>query len=345
MAKSINYDVPFFSQRLDILDESWRYRSCGIIATKMAMDYWHGQSVNNSSPTLEVIIGTGLTIGAYSAGIGWSHAGLANIGRQFGYDGYSQDLAGLDLELAWSYLLDDLKRFPVIASIYPRFDPSNKDGHIVVLTGFDGELVFYNDPDEHSEREGKKAIAIERFLRGWKKRYIVIHPLYIKKSMKTKPTDQVEFLMFDTYMAFIKNSAGSPIFRDVFVKINGKKTNATDHGKTACAVFVSNILLLFSEFGLIKKAHSMIAGTLTDMESCGWEKTSDPRVGCVILWEERERNGESNKHLGFYLGNNEAISNSPDLGVPEVHHWTFGMRDGQPVRKVEAMYWHKRLEE
>jgi len=343
MPKAILYPVPFLSQRLDVADESWHYRSCGVLGIKMLMDYWHNDSPANPSPNLEVIIGTGLTIGAYSAGIGWSHAGLVNIGRQFDYDGYNQDLAGLELELAWSYLLEDLQQTPLLASIYPRFKPDNKGGHIIVVTGFDGELVFYNDPEELNEREGSKAIAVEIFLRGWKKRYIVIHPLSKKTTMKTQPTDQVEFLLFDTYLAFIRNSAGSPIFRDVFVKINGKKTNATDHGRTACAVFVSNILALFSEFGLIKKGHSMITGTLLDMESCGWQKIAEPKVGCVILWEERERNGESNKHLGFYLGNSEAISNSPDLGVPEVHHWTFGMKDGQPVRKVEALYWHERL--
>ena len=175
MAKLINYDVPFFSQQSPGVSEEWRYRGCGISALKMVLDYWHAEKQGETTG-INQILETGLAIGAYLQNIGWIHSGLVNIGRQYGYTGYNQDLAGLETELAWQCLLEDLNKHPLLASIHKRFDVDYPGGHIIVVTGFDGELVFYNDPDEHNEREGKKMIAVERFLRGWKKRYIVVAP-------------------------------------------------------------------------------------------------------------------------------------------------------------------------
>ena len=47
---------------------------------------------------------------------------------------------------------------------------------------------------------------------------------------------------------------------------------------------------------------------------------------------------EEHKHIGFYDGNNEAISNDSKSGTPQKHHWTYGEKDGKPVRKIIAVY-------
>ena len=84
---------------------------------------------------------------------------------------------------------------------------------------------------------------------------------------------------------------------------------------------------------------------MKDIERSGWVKIDQPRVGCIIRWEAVFQGEDKSQHLGFYVGNDEAVSNNWVTRVPARHHWTFGEENGQPVRKVEALYWHKKLEE
>ena len=78
----------------------------------------------------------------------------------------------------------------------------------------------------------------------------------------------------------------------------------------------------------------------------GWEKIDDLREGAVLHWEEAKRGDDINEHVGFYIGNDEAISNSSDAKTPIRHHITYGTNpDGTPVRKVIGIYWNKKLEE
>jgi hypothetical protein len=48
----------------------------------------------------------------------------------------------------------------------------------------------------------------------------------------------------------------------------------------------------------------------------------------------------THKHIGFYIGNNRAISNnSVHDGGPAEHDWTF-----EGKRKVEAVLWSEKLQ-
>jgi hypothetical protein len=58
----------------------------------------------------------------------------------------------------------------------------------------------------------------------------------------------------------------------------------------------------------------------------------------VLHWEKKLTNGEENEHLGFYIGNNTAVSNSSTARTPVAHHWTYG---GE--RNIVAIYWNPRL--
>lgn len=146
----------------------------------------------------------------------------------------------------------------------------------------------------------------------------------------------VIFRLTDSYLAAIRNSIGSQIFRDVFADVNGKRTNVTRHGTLSCASFVSGILTMF---GCIQRMHTTVDGMVRDLEHSGWKRIRRPRAGCVLVWEERI----GHKHIGFSIGNNKAISNSTARSVPVAHHWTFGTREGKPVRRVTALYWLPRL--
>jgi uncharacterized protein YycO len=149
-------------------------------------------------------------------------------------------------------------------------------------------------------------------------------------------------ILFDTYIAIIKNSVGSKMFRNSYAKINGRKTDILQNGNLSCAFFASSILVLFK---LIKEIHGTVDGTVKDLEQSGWQKIAKPRIGSVIVWEKVDfGNKNFHKHIGFYIGNNKTISaNSIKKGQPRVHHWTYGTKNNKPVRKIEAIFWHKKL--
>jgi hypothetical protein len=144
-------------------------------------------------------------------------------------------------------------------------------------------------------------------------------------------------LFFDSYFSAIKNSVGTKMFRNLFLNVNGKKSDVLKNGDLSCAYFVSSILYLF---GLIKEKHATVDGTLMDMEKSGWREIKKPEIGSVILWETQKKH----EHLGFYLGEKSAISHRPEKRFPIKHHWTYGTdKNGNPKRKIIAFYWNKKL--
>jgi hypothetical protein len=147
-----------------------------------------------------------------------------------------------------------------------------------------------------------------------------------------------EFIIFDSYLSAIKNSVGTKIFRNLFVKINGKKNDVLKNGDLSCAYFVSSVLYLF---GLIKEKHATVDGALKDMEKSGWKEIKKPKIGCVILWDLKNEQ----RHIGFYMGEKSAISHRPEKRTPVKHHWTYGIdKNGNPKRKILAFYWSKKLD-
>ena len=148
-------------------------------------------------------------------------------------------------------------------------------------------------------------------------------------------------IIFDTYLAVIKNSFGSNIFRNFYAEVNGKKTDITENGNLSCAWFVSSILNLFK---LIEKIHVTVTGTIDDLKRSGWKKIKEPKVGSILVWEEMDYGKKDfHRHIGFYIGNQIAISNSSKLGYLVKHNWTFGIKKNKPVRKIESTFWNNKL--
>ncbi len=142
-------------------------------------------------------------------------------------------------------------------------------------------------------------------------------------------------LIKESVLAFVKNSVESNMFRNLYADINGEKKDILEDGRVSCAVFTSAILL---QFGLIKEGHATVNGTIKDMEMFGWYKIDEPKEECILVWEPIELGGSTNKHTGFYIGNDQAISNSYTKRTPQIHHWTY-----DDTRKIIAMYWHDKL--
>jgi hypothetical protein len=171
------YEVPFFSQYSDIGNHEWRARGCGVAAVKMVMDFY----THEGTPSLEELLRTGLEHGAYREGIGWTHRGLVELARHYGYAAHNVDVAPTSPtpatpHEAFTLLLAELANGPVLASVWRQIDPQPSGGHIVVVTGWDGELIAFNDPIELSRSEGHKLLAREAFMRYFKQRFIVIRP-------------------------------------------------------------------------------------------------------------------------------------------------------------------------
>lgn len=141
----------------------------------------------------------------------------------------------------------------------------------------------------------------------------------------------------ETYLAMIKNAVGTNMFRNFYLIKDGKKNDDTQDGRLSCAFFASNILHFFK---LIKAPHLTVSGLQKDMEKSGWQKISRPREGAVLFWEEKYGHGSRNRHVGFYVGGNHAISNMSKSKRPGQHHFTYGH-----TRKIEAIYWHEKLEQ
>lgn len=148
-------------------------------------------------------------------------------------------------------------------------------------------------------------------------------------------------LLSDTYLAVVENSVGSRLFRTFYAKVDGRRRDIMRGGELSCAFYLSSVLTML---GLLRRVHGTVDGALRDLAESGWRRISRPRAGSVLLWEAvRFPDGELHRHLGFSLGGRRAVSNNSRRGVPVLHHWTFGRRGGRPVRRVEAILWHKKL--
>lgn len=149
------------------------------------------------------------------------------------------------------------------------------------------------------------------------------------------------FQLFETYIASIKNAVGSRQYRNVFAKVDGKKNDITKNGRLSCAVFVSSVLV---HFRLLKAVHATVDGTVKELRASGWVKIHKPRIGCVLVWEPIAGTDGAHAHIGFYIGNLTAISNSTAARTPVRHHWTYGTQHQKPRRRIQLMLWHQALE-
>ncbi len=156
-----------------------------------------------------------------------------------------------------------------------------------------------------------------------------------------KPT----FELPASYIATIKNSVGSQLFRNLYYRVHNEVRDVLDDGDLACAIYVSSLLYLFD---LISERHTTVRSTVTDMLSAGWYEVPAPRVGAIIHWGfKKQDDGTQGKHhhLGFYINPETAVSNSSETRMIAAHHPTYGTLDtGEPRRDILTYYWHERLD-
>jgi len=167
------------------------------------------------------------------------------------------------------------------------------------------------------------------------------------------PTLKVRVLKLKSLLAIVQNAIREEnyLFRNLYAQVEEMgEVDILEDGRNSCAVFVSWILLALE---MIKKPHASVDSTERDLIASGWFEIDDPKPGAVIVYGATDEvqpflgiKGVEHRHMGFYIGNDEVISNSSNNGrVPTKHHYTYGTNaDGSPKRKVEKIYWHHDLD-
>ena len=155
----------------------------------------------------------------------------------------------------------------------------------------------------------------------------------------------IKLLKKKNYLAMIENSARGEnwMFRNFYIEKDGEVKDSLEDGNNSCAVLVSSILVLLNNlFHWISGPHATVLSTEKDMRENGWHEIDSVKIGAILIWEKKEgHNGNMHYHIGFYVGDNEAISNSSkDTGFPWKHHYTYN-----DTRKIEKIYWHPALNE
>jgi predicted double-glycine peptidase len=171
-------NVPFYSQFYDIDSIKWKKVGCGVASLAMVINYYKPETV-----TVNKLLIQGITDGAYDQKAGWIYSGLISLAKQYGLSGKAYDLQKLSNASAFKQFKNNLKNGPVIVSVHYKFDPKSTIPHLVVVDGIDNNVIYYNDP---ATKTGQSQISVENFLKGWKKRFIVIEPKILLSINKNK---------------------------------------------------------------------------------------------------------------------------------------------------------------
>lgn len=113
----------------------------------------------------------------------------------------------------------------------------------------------------------------------------------------------------------IEASVDTNLFRHLYVTDEaGKERDVLEDGVLSCAYFTTSLLTLA---GRIDRPHATVATTVKLFEETPeWQITADPQPGDVVYWPAGTH---GHTHLGFYVGDGEAVSTSASLGVPIRH--------------------------
>lgn len=176
MLNIMKIKVTHYSQYLDVTDELWQPRGCGVACLKMLLD-----SRGARTPSLDEMIAQGCAIGAHGE-YGWKHDGLVALARQYGTKlsraewRHSDTKSNDELnEEGIDFIVSELRaRRPVIVSAIKKFQEADKF-HMVVLTGFeerDGIATgfYYHDSDTQVRGEGENLfVPLDTFRAKWRR--------------------------------------------------------------------------------------------------------------------------------------------------------------------------------
>lgn len=182
-SEKIILDVPYCSQYLDVGDEYWKNRACGMACVKMVLDFYKENAAvkHRVFDSLDELIKQGVAKNGYCEH-GWVHNVLVEIMKERGLEVFRKEYKSADydeqkkiIEQAIKETINFLrKKRPVIISAVRNFSDEKKF-HMVILTGFQANKngvsgFYYNDPDAFNRKDGRnKFVPIDTFKKYWRK--------------------------------------------------------------------------------------------------------------------------------------------------------------------------------
>jgi hypothetical protein len=128
--------------------------------------------------------------------------------------------------------------------------------------------------------------------------------------MEDNPAAKLKRQYFRTYLQMVRNSVDTEMFRNFYIHTaDGIELDSVADGEDSCAFYVSSVLTIFQKAARI---HGTVQATLEDMQQAGWHEVAlaDMAAGDVLVWEAVQSGGMLHEHIGFYVGEGRAISNS-----------------------------------
>ena len=145
-------------------------------------------------------------------------------------------------------------------------------------------------------------------------------------------------LYYKSFLKVVRNSVGSDMFRNFYVETPGKgEFDALDDGGNSCAFYVSCVLVIFKK---ISAVHGLVGSVVEDLKKSGWIEVKQPKAGDVLVWEAQEFPDGLHEHIGFYVGNNRAVSTSRSKKAPIEHDINFGEDKRKIVQILRMEDWH-----
>lgn len=130
-------------------------------------------------------------------------------------------------------------------------------------------------------------------------------------------------LYFKSYLQAIRNSVGSNMFRNFYVRTPERgEFDAFNDGDNSCAFFVSSVLVIFKK---LNDFHGIVDSVVADLRQSGWQEVQEPKPGDVLVWEAVPFDDGLKQHIGFYVGNGRAVSTSWIKKTPVEHDMHFGL--------------------
>jgi len=173
-------DVPHYSQFLDIADQYWMPRACGMACLKMVLDFY-----KKKTPSLLEMCEKGKEDEGYGPS-GWFHDYFLKVARSYGLKAERGEKIGEIM--GFQKIHNELKDGrPVIVSTTKHILGQQKF-HMVVLTGYEendgiefpdrkGHLTgfYFNEPESLYSEQGKDVfVDIKTFKHDWRRMAIFI---------------------------------------------------------------------------------------------------------------------------------------------------------------------------
>ncbi|MEW5908104.1 MAG: C39 family peptidase [Patescibacteria group bacterium] len=174
-------DIPYYSQHLDIEDERWQSRACGIVCLKMVLDGY-----KKTDLSVDDLLNEAISRGAFGDS-GWIHNIIVDMAKDLGFLSFRKEWKSeiesieeiLFFEATREFIENLLDGQPIIVSTVKNFSEADKF-HQVLLTGFeeneDGlKGFYYHDPDSKHREDGKnKFVLLDTFKNNWRKMAIYV---------------------------------------------------------------------------------------------------------------------------------------------------------------------------